>query len=95
MSDPTNKDVLVLAQLEAMKLQLTGINTLLQSQHASTNQRIDDLRHSIEGRMNGHEGRIGTLERNERGTAIRTATVSALTSALVAGCIAVLKNWRP
>mgnify|MGYP007013254693 FL=1 len=45
--------------------------------------------------MNGHEGRIGTLERNERGTAIRTATVSALTSALVAGCIAVLKNWRP
>lgn len=95
MNDQQNQNVLVLAQLEAMKLQLVGINNMIQSQHQATNQRIDDLRHSIEGRMDSHESRIEKLEQNERSTAVKAAGVSALTTALMTGFFAALKLWKP
>lgn len=80
-----------LAELGEVKGQLAAITQLLTLNHASTNQRIDDLRHAMSGRMDGHESRLAVLEKNERGTAIRTAGVAVGTSALVNAGIAALK----
>lgn len=88
---PQVSNAVVLAAVEALKLQLSGIESLVKTQHDATNLRIDDLRHSIEGRVNSHEGRIGKLEANERSTAIKAAGVSALVSTLIAASVAYIK----
>lgn len=88
MSDLT---ATTLAELAAVKGQLSVMTQLLVSHHAATNQRIDDMRASVENRFDGVEERLGTLEQNERGTAIKTAGISAVSAALVSGAIAMLK----
>lgn len=83
MTDTTKNDQSqVLAQLGEVKGQLQLIATLIHNQHQATNQRIDDLRTSVEGRFTGLEDRLSTLEKNERSTALRTASMSALGGAL-------------
>lgn len=97
MSEPTSQpsNAVVLAAVESLKLQLSGIENLVKVQHDATNVRIDDLRHSIESRVKSHEDRIGKLEANERSTAIKAAGVSALVSTLIAASIAYLKVGGP
>lgn len=89
-NNPSN--AAMLAALGEVKGQLVHITQLITANQTATNQRIDDLRHAMEGRMNGHEGRIGVLEDRERSTAIRTAGVSAITSAIVAAGIAAMRG---
>ncbi len=85
-----------LAELAAVKGQLTLIAQMIQHNHDATHQRIDDLRHSIEGRISGIDSRVSKLETNERDTAMRTAAVSALSGtvsgALVSAGLALLKG---
>ena len=81
----------MMAQLGEVKGQLTIMMQLMQQNHDSTHQRINDFRHSVEGRLGGVEARIGVIEKNERGTAIKSATSGALAGAVMAGGIAVLK----
>lgn len=85
-------NAIALAQLAEVKGQLTQIATQLSLSTDATNRRIDDLRHSVEGRLGGHEKRIGDLERNERGTAIKVAGIAAGASALVSGLAQLLKG---
>jgi len=105
----TTKDGEALRQLAEVKGQLTAMTTMLTQQHASTqsmlrqqhestNQRIDDLRASMDAkhaatdkRVDGAVGRIGTLEANERATAIKAATIGVFTSGVVSAVIAALK----
>ena len=84
-------DTTTLAELAAVKGQLSQITSMLQAQHASTNTRIDDLRKSIEGRFDSAEKRIGRLEDNERGTAIKTAGISAFSGAVTAALLHLLR----
>lgn len=86
------EDTATLKELAEVKGQLTNITQLLTLHHQSTNQRIDDLRHSVEGRLDGHESRLAVLEKNERGTAAKAAGTSAITSAVVAAGIAAVKH---
>jgi hypothetical protein len=88
MSD-TNTQVLV--ELGQVKGQLTLLLQMMQNNHDSTNKRIDDMRHAVEGRLEGVEGRVGVLEKNERGTAIRSSASGALAGAIVAAGIAAIK----
>lgn len=81
-----------LTEIAAVKGQLTGIATMIQANHEASNKRLDDFRHSVEGRIGGIEERLGKLEENERGTAIRSSATGALAGAIVAGAIAVLKS---
>lgn len=81
----------IVAQLGEVKGQLTAMTQLMLANHQSTNQRIDDLKDSINTRLNGHEGRIGTLEKNERNTAIKAGTAGALAGSLAAALIAGVK----
>lgn len=85
-----------LSQLSEVKGQLQTLFQLLAQQHESTNQRIADFRQHVDQRMSGVEGRLGTLEHNERSTALRVAGVSALSgaasSALVSAAIALVKG---
>jgi hypothetical protein len=87
-----NINVVALAQLAEVKGQLQQISQQLHMNSEATNRRIDDLRHSVEGRLAGHESRLGTLERNERGTAIRVAGIAAGASALVSAAVALAKG---
>lgn len=91
MSNDNNVSVRTLAELGEVKGQLMAITQLLTINHQSTNQRIDDLRHAMSGRMDGHDERLSRLETNERGTAIRTAGVAAVTSAIITAGIAAIK----
>lgn len=84
MSDPIQT---LLQQTGEMQGQLKLMTQIMQQNHDSTNRRIEDMRHSVEGQIENVEKRVETLEKNERSTAIR----SAGSSALVLGTIEALK----
>ncbi len=96
-SPPSNADyTAALVQIAQVQGQLQSIVTMLQNNHTATHQRIDDLATSIDNRFNGVEDRLGRVEQNERGTALRAAVagaVSGLTSsALVSAALTLLKR---
>lgn len=88
MSDP---NTVVLVELAEVKGQLKLMTQMMQQNHDSTHQRINDFRHAIEGRLSGVEARLNTVEKNERGTALRGASSGALAGSVVAASIEVLK----
>lgn len=103
MADAQPDNIAVLTQLAQVQGQLTALAALIQHNHTATNQRIDDKFAAMDQRiedtqnalntgLQSMEKRLGVLEDRERTTAIRTAGVSVLTSALVAGAIAALKH---
>lgn len=81
----------VLVQMAEVKGQLSVILQLMQQNHDATHQRLNDFRQSAEGRFSGLETRLDRVEENERGTAIKAAGGGALSGALVAGAIEVMK----
>jgi hypothetical protein len=83
----------VLVELAEVKGQLKMMTQMMQANHESTHQRINDMRHAVEGRLDGVETRVGVLEKNERGTAVRAAGTGALAGAIVAAGIAALKGF--
>lgn len=89
MSD-TNTAVLV--ELAEVKGQLKMMIQMMQANHDSTHQRIDDMRHAVEGRLDGVETRVGVLEKNERGTAVKAAAAGAVSGAVFAAGMAALKG---
>lgn len=80
MSDP---NVAMLNQLAEVQGQLKVMTQLLMHQNQSTNQRLDDMRSSMETRFDGVDSRISTLEKNERDTALRTAGIASISAAAV------------
>lgn len=91
MSDPNPINTSALVELGTIKGQLNTMMTMLQQNHADTNRRIDDLRHAQETRTAGVESRVATLEKNERGTAIKAAAAGATSGFIAAAAIAALK----
>lgn len=99
MSEPTTDNSLAIAALREMaemKGQVAALMQLTQHNHNATQQRIDDLRHSVEGRLAGHEARLERLEDNERGTAIRAGSAGAvagtIASVIVAATVQAIKH---
>jgi hypothetical protein len=97
MSD-NNPDSTVLVQLGEVQGQLKMMTAMIQANHESTHQRINDFRHAIEGRIDGVEAkikkvedRVDTIDKNERGTALRAAGGGAMSAAIVTGAIEALK----
>lgn len=88
MSDP---NATVLVELAEVKGQLKLMTQMMQQNHESTHQRINDFRHAIEGRLSGVETRVATIEKNERGTALRGASSGALAGTVMTACIEGLK----
>ncbi len=87
MSDSTA----LLTELGEVKGQLKMMTAMIQQNHESTHQRINDFRHAIEGRIDTVENRMDTMEKNERGTALRAAGGGAVSAAIVAGAIEAMK----
>lgn len=75
--DPPNAAVLV--ELAEVKGLLKAQMQLAQQNHEATHQRINDFRHAVEGRLDSLENRVVVLEKNERSTAVKSATASAVT----------------
>lgn len=88
MSDENHQ---LLVQFAEVKGQLSAVLQLMQHNHDSTHQRINDFRTAVEGRIAGVEARLEKVEDNERGTAIRAASGGALSAAVVTGAIEALK----
>lgn len=82
----------VLVELAEVKGQLKLMVQMMQQNHESTHQRINDFRHAIEGRLSGVETRVATIEKNERGTALRGAGSGALSGAIMGAAIEALKH---
>lgn len=82
----------VLILLARMEGQIAAQTQLAQQYHDNTSVRINDLRHAIEGRIDGVEKRVGTLEGNERSTAIKAHASGALSGAIVAAAIKALEH---
>lgn len=89
----------VLAQLGEVQGQLKMMTTMIQQNHESTHQRINDFRHAIEGRIDGVESRIegvearvNAIDRNERSTAIRVAGVGGMSGAIAAAAVELVKH---
>ena len=94
MSD--NHDVLV--QLAQVQGQLTAMTQLMQQNHDSTHQRINDFRHAVEGRIAGVEARVDRIEAsiekvggNERASALKAAGSGAFSGAVMTAGIELLK----
>ena len=87
----TDVESALLSQLGEVKGQLTQITQMIQLNHESTHKRIDDLRHSNDGRFEGVEGRVGVLEVNERSTAIRAGGSGGIAGGIVAAGIELIK----
>jgi len=81
----------VLVQLAQVQGQLTAMTQLMQQNHDSTHQRINDFRHAIEGRITGVEARLDKVEDNERGTALKAAGGGAFSGAIMAGAVELIK----
>lgn len=79
-------------EISAISSQLATIILLIETHHRATDQRIDDLRQAIQGRLDGHEKRLGQVELNERNTAIRTAGIAATSGALVAAAFELIRR---
>ena len=86
------------AILQTVNAQHVSTREMLTQQHESTNRRIDDLRTSmtqrneaIEKRIDGTNSRVGTLEQNERATAIKAATVGAFSGAVTGALVHLLR----
>jgi hypothetical protein len=90
MSD-TNINTTMLVEMGQVKGQLTAITELIRQNHTATQTRIEDLSKSVGVRFDGIEKRLGTLEANERGTAMRAAGTGALAGAVVAAALAAMK----
>jgi hypothetical protein len=63
--------------LAAVATELKGLGDLLKLHMTSSEQRMDDIKASIETQIKGHGERIDRLETNERATAIRSAAMGA------------------
>lgn len=90
MSAPDSHSIL-LAHIGKLEGQLSVMTQMMQANHDSTHQRINDFRHAIEGRIVGVEARVGILESNERSTALKVAGGGALSGAIAAAGVEVLK----
>lgn len=91
MSQPeTNTAVLV--QLAEVKGQLGLMMQVMQQNHDTTQTRIDDFRHAIETRVESVETRLETLEKNERGTALRGASSGAMGGAVASAGVALIQH---
>lgn len=90
MTAPTDYSIL-LSHIGKLEGQLALMTQLIQQNHESTHQRINDFRHAVEGRITGVEARVVTLEKNERSTALKAASGGALSAALVTGAVEAFK----
>jgi len=90
MTAPDNHSVL-LAHIGKLEGQLAVMTQLMQQNHESTHQRINDFRHAIEGRITGVEARVFPLEGNERSTAIKAAGGGALSGALATAALKLIE----
>lgn len=91
-TDDTNAaNAALMVQMAEVKGQLTVMTQLMQQNHDSTHQRINDFRHSVEGRLTGVEARVGVIEKNERGTALRGASGGAISGAVVLAAVEAIK----
>ena len=88
MSDPNQQ---LAQQIGEVQGQLKLMTQMIQQNHESTHQRINDFRHAVEGRLTSVEARVGVIEKNERGTALRGASGGALSGAIVGAAIEGLK----
>lgn len=91
MPAPDKNTAALMGELGQVKGQLTLITQLMQQHHDATHQRINDLSKAMDTRFTGVEERLSTLERNERGTAMRTAGVAAVSGAIVSAGLAMLR----
>lgn len=92
MSTSEDLNAAALAEIAQVRGQLTNITQLILNGQAATNTRIEDLRRTFEGRFDGVEKRLSTIEQNERGTAMRTSAIGAVSGAIVAAAIAALRH---
>lgn len=95
MSDPNQQ---LLQQVGEVQGQLKLMTQMIQQNHESTHQRINDFRQSIEGRIDGVEVRIGavekrveTIDQHERSKSLRGAGGGAVAAAIVTGAIEAIR----
>lgn len=77
--------------LAAVASELKGMSELLKQHMTSSDQRMDDIKASIDTQLNNQESRITRLENNERATAIRSAAVGAVGGGITAALAEVVR----
>ena len=82
----------VMNQLGKLDGQMQMLMSVMQSNNASTHQRIDDMRAAIAGQLDSVEKRLGTLEANERSTAVKASSAGAIAGVIAAAGVAALKG---
>lgn len=81
----------VLVQLGEVQGQLKMMTAMIQTNHESTHQRINDFRHATEGRLTTVEKRLEVIEINERGTAMKSVGSGAISGAVMAAGVEMIK----
>jgi hypothetical protein len=95
MGEPmiTQGESQVLQTLGLVMGELKGLRGQLADGTAATNRRIDDLKDSIDKRLDVQETRIETLETGQKLLLTKTASYGGLAGGLVSGIIELIK-WK-
>lgn len=88
MSNPNDLNIAALVELAAVKGQLQTMTQMMQNNHDATHRRMEDMQRANEQRFDTIDERLSVVEANERGTALRTAGLAAVTSAGVSAVVA-------
>lgn len=87
----TQQDIDNARALAAVASELKGMSELLKQHMASSDQRMDDIKSSIDTQLHSQGERITRLENNERATAIRSAAVGAVGGGITAALAEVVR----
>jgi len=73
--------------------ELRGIRSQMESNQEATNRRIDDLKASVDTRINGLTDRVEVVEAGQAKLLTKTASLGGVAGGLVSGVIELIK-WK-
>jgi hypothetical protein len=86
-----DKDLLLF--LGELRGEMRGMREQLETNQQTTNQRIDDMRNSIEGQLKGHGERITTLEEDGKNMIWKVTSMGSAAGAVGAMVAEVAKHF--
>lgn len=88
----THTDSALLVQLAEQKAMLSSMQQMLKTNHEHTQERLQDLKDSINQRVDGLSGRVTRLEEGERKIIWKVGGLGGVAGAMAAGMVEAIKH---
>ena len=88
----THTDSALLVQLAEQKAMLASMQDMLRTNHEHTQERLKDLKESMNQRVEGLSSRVTRLEEGERKIIWKVSGLGSLAGAISAGAVLAIKH---